>query len=76
MAFDAKAFLLEAGLSEAEAAELAPKFDGERSKKLEGMVLRQSDYSRSMNDLKKAQGDLSAANDRLTQEIADRKSVV
>lgn len=71
MAFDTKAFLLEAGFTEAELAELAPKITEERAKKLEGMVLRQSDYSRSMNDLKKAQGDLSAANDRLTQEIAE-----
>src|SRR5262245_35290473 len=71
MAFDTKAFLTEAGFTEAEIAELGPKFTDTHSKKLEGMVLRQPDYSRQMNELGKAKTDLNAANERLTAEIAE-----
>ena len=76
MALDTKKWLVEEmGFSEAEAAELAPKFTEERAKKLEGGFLRQADYSREMNKLKaevkKQQDDLSAANERLNQELAD-----
>jgi len=71
MAFDVKGTLTDLGFSEAEVAELEPKFAGERAKKLEGMVLRQADYSRQMNELGKAKKDLADANERLNAEIAD-----
>lgn len=72
MAFDTKKWLIdELGFTEAEAAELLPKFEGERAKKIEGGVLRQSDYSRHMNELKKAQQDLEASSARLSEEMAD-----
>ena len=76
MAFETKKWLVEElGFTEAEAAELEPKFSGERAKKLEGGVLRQADYSRQMNSLKaevkKQQDELAAANERLNAEMAD-----
>lgn len=80
MAFDTKKWLVEdLGFSEAEAAELVPRFDGERAKKLEGGFLRQADYSREMNKLKaevnKQQAELQAANERLNAELADWAAV-
>jgi len=76
MAFDVKKWLIEdLGFSEAEATELVAKFDGERATKLEKGYLRQSDYSRHMNDLQKAQTDLKAANDRLNAEMAEWASL-
>lgn len=48
--FDAKDFLTtELGFTPEEAAELAPKFVGERETKLKGAVMRQRDYSRQMD---------------------------
>ncbi len=72
MAFDTKKWLIEdLGFSEEKATALLPEFDGERATKLEKGYLRQSDYSRSMNDLQKSQTDLAAANDRLNNEMAE-----
>lgn len=76
MAFETKKWLVEElGFTEAEAAELEPKFSGERAKKVEGGYLRQSDYSRQMNSLKaevkKQQDELTSANERLNAEMAD-----
>ena len=76
MALDAKKWLVEElGFSEAEAAELAPKFNEERAKKLEGGYLRQSDYSKKMNEVGKAQKDYEAANERLNGEMAEWASL-
>lgn len=52
------------------AAKLAPVAD-----KIEKGFLRQADYSREMNGLRKAQTDLAAANDRLTNEMAEWATV-
>ena len=72
MAFDTKKWLMEAGFSEAEIAELAPKFES-RAEYLEKSQLRLSDYSRNQDALRKEQTELQAANDRITAEMAQRK---
>jgi len=59
------------GFSEAEIAVMTPLITPERAAKIEAAQLRQSDYSKHMNDLKKAQTDLASANERLTAEMAD-----
>lgn len=80
MAFDTKKWLVEElGFSEADATDLLPKFDGDRAAKVEKGYLRQSDYSKKMNDLqaevKQQQTDLQAANERLNQEMAEWASL-
>ena len=63
------------GFSADEQKALDPLFTDERVKKLEAGHLRQADYSKQMNDLKKAQTDLQAANDRLSTEMAEWATV-
>lgn len=76
MAIDPVKWLKEdMGFSDDEVKELAPKFAGEKLTKLEGGYLRQSDYSKQMDALKKAQTDLAAANDRLNTEMAEWATV-
>jgi hypothetical protein len=70
MAFDTQKWLVEEmGFPADEAKDLAPKF-ADRSEKIEKGYLRQSDYSKSMNDLKKTQTDLAAAEGKLNGEMA------
>lgn len=72
MALDINKWLVEdLGFSADEAKELAPKFTEQRVRAIETGYLRQSDYSRQMNDLKKAQDDLAAANERVNAEMAE-----
>lgn len=71
--FDAKDFLTtELGFTPEEAAELAPKFTGERETKLKGAVLRQRDYSRLM-DTEKAR--IAEIEQRLEAEAAEWASL-
>ncbi len=71
MAFDTKKWLVdELGFTAEDADAMLPKF-ADRSDKIEKGYLRQSDYSKSMNDLKKTQDELATANDRLTAEMAE-----
>jgi hypothetical protein len=75
MAFDVTKWLKEdMAFSDAEIAELAPKLTP-KADALEKGYLRQSDYSKNMDALKKSQTDLSAANDRLTAEMAEWATV-
>lgn len=72
MAFDTKKFLMDdMGFSEAEAAEMLPKFTEERAAKLEKGYLRQSDFSRQSDALKKEREKLAAAEERMALEIAE-----
>ena len=71
MAFDLPKWMKEdMGFSDDEIKELSPKFEG-RADKLEKGYLRQSDYSKKMNEVQKAQTDLAAANERLNAEAAE-----
>ncbi len=71
MAFDTKKWLVEEmGFTAEQAETLAPQF-ADRSEKLEKGYLRQSDYSKQMNDLGKTKADLASANDKLTKEMAE-----
>lgn len=71
MAFDVQKWLVEEmGFTAEEATTLAPQFSS-RADKLEKGVLRQSDYSRQMNDLKKLQDQLAESNDKLNEELAE-----
>jgi len=75
MAFDTKAWLIdEMGFSAEDAEAMLPKFT-DRAEKLEKGYLRQSDYSRNMNDFKtksaKAQADLEEANRKLNADMAE-----
>ena len=72
MAFDLDAFLKELGVSGEEEATLkAAMGKPERLQALEKGYLRQSDYSKHMNDLKKTQDDLAAKQQRLDAEAAE-----
>lgn len=71
MAFDVQKWLTdEMGFTAEEATTLAPQFSS-RSDKLEKGILRQSDYSRQMNDLKKLEGQLAANNEKLNADLAE-----
>lgn len=70
-----KWMLEDMGFSADEQKALDPLFTDERVKKLEAGHLRQSDYSKQMDALKKAQTDLQAANDRLSTEMAEWATV-
>lgn len=71
MAFDVAKWLREDfGFSEEDAASLEGKF-GPKADVLEKGYLRQSDYSRQMNVLTKAQTDLKAQSDQLNKDIAE-----
>jgi hypothetical protein len=71
--FDAKDFLTtELGFTPEEAAELAPKFSGERETKLKGAVLRQRDYSQKM-DAEAAR--IKTIEERLEAEAAEWASL-
>lgn len=75
MAFDVSKWLKEdMGFSDDEIKDLAPKFTP-KADVLDKGYLRQSDYSKNMDGLKKAQTDLAAANDRLTAEMAEWATV-
>lgn len=58
------------GFTEAEAKELAPKFESRREK-IEGGYLRQADYSRVMGDVKKLQDQIAAKDAQLNAEMAE-----
>jgi len=58
------------GFTEAEAKELAPKFDP-KAAAIEKGFLRQSDYSKHMDALTKAQNDLKTQTARLETEMAE-----
>lgn len=69
--FELKAFFKELGLSDEEQAAVTVVLDKpERLTLLEKNQLRQADYSKQMNDLSKAQGQLKTANDNLNAEMA------
>lgn len=70
-----KWMLEDMGFSAEEQKALDPLFTDDRVKKLEAGHLRQADYSKQMNDLKKAQTDLATANDRLSTEMAEWAAV-
>ncbi len=71
MALDTLKWLTdELGFTADEAKELGPKF-ADRAEKIEKGYLRQSDYSKSMNDLKKTQDTLTAAEAKLNGEMAE-----
>ncbi len=71
MAFDVQKWLTdEMGFTAEEATTLAPQFSS-RSDKLEKGILRQSDYSRQMNDLKKLQGQLAENEEKLNADLAE-----
>lgn len=75
MAFDVEKWLKEdLGLTEDELKAVQPHLTG-KADKLEKGQLRQADYSRQMNDLKKTQGDLKVANDKLTADMAEWASL-
>lgn len=76
MAFDLDGFLKELGADEAESKILKDALGKpERLTLLEKNQLRQSDYSKSMNALKKSQDDLTAAQKRLDAEAAEWASL-
>lgn len=58
------------GFSEAEAKELAPKFETRREK-IEGGYLRQADYSRVMGEVQKLQTQLATKDAQLNAEMAE-----
>lgn len=58
------------GFTEAEAKELAPKFEPRREK-IEGGYLRQADYSRIMGDVKKLQDQIASKDAQLNAEMAE-----
>lgn len=71
MGFDVEKWLTdEMDFSVDEAKALAPQFSS-RSDKLEKGILRQSDYSRQMNDLKKLEGQLAENSERLNADLAE-----
>ena len=71
MAFDVEKWLTdEMGFTAEEAKSLAPSFTS-RSDKLEKGYLRQSDYSRQMNDLKKLEQQLADNNEKLNADMAE-----
>lgn len=75
MAFDVPKWLKEdMGFSDDEIKDLAPKLTA-KADVLEKGYLRQSDYSKNMDGLKKAQTDLGAASERLTAEMAEWATV-
>lgn len=75
MAFDVLKWLKEdMAFSEDEIKDLAPKLTP-KADVLEKGYLRQSDYSKHMDGLTKAQTDLAAANERLTAEMAEWATV-
>lgn len=72
MAFDLKAFGTDLGLTAEELGQIETVLNKpERLAVLEKNQLRQTDYSKNMDALKKAQTDLAVANDRLTNEMAE-----
>ena len=78
MAFDTHGWLKDLGFTETEILDLEPKFHP-RAQDLEKHQLRQSDYSRFVNEYKakndQLAADYKAKNDQLTQEMADWASV-
>lgn len=73
---DVKAFLKDLNFTDAEITELAPKFDTpERVEALKKGQLRLSDYSKSMDGLKKDQDALKTASARLDAEMAEWATV-
>lgn len=68
---EVKASLSEIGFTDAEIAELAPKFSGDKAEKFGKGFLRQSDYSKKSDALAKAQKDLADASERLNGEMAE-----
>jgi len=71
MAIDTLKWLKEdLGFTEDEAKALLPQFET-RAEKLEKGFLRQSDYSKHMNDLKKTQDTLAAAEAKLNADMAE-----
>lgn len=71
MAFDTKKWLIDdLGFSAEDAEAMLPKF-ADRADKLEKGYLRQSDYSKSMNDVSKTQKALDDANAKLNGEMAE-----
>jgi len=78
MAFDTRAWLKDLGFNDLEIVDLEPKFHP-RASDLEKHQLRQSDYSRFVNEYKAKNDQLAqeykAKNDQLTQEMADWASV-
>lgn len=75
MALDVKKWLIEEmGFSEAEAAEIAPKYTAERAAKLESGYVAANDraaVAAARQDIDSAKAELKAANDRLNAEIAE-----
>ncbi len=75
MAFDVQKWLTdEMGFSAEEATTLAPQFSS-RTDKLEKGILRQSDYSRKMDDLRKLEGQLAENNEKLNADLAEFASM-
>lgn len=78
MAFDTRAWLKDLGFTETEILDLEPKFSA-RADNLEKHQLRQSDYSRFVNEYKQKQdqlaADYKAKDDKLTQEMTDWANV-
>jgi hypothetical protein len=70
MAFDTKQWLTELGFNETEIGELAPKFES-RTAQLEKGQLRQAEFSRNQDALKKEQEKLVGQQQRLEQDIAE-----
>jgi chromosome segregation ATPase len=71
MGFNVQKWLTdEMGFTAEEAAALTPQFM-DRSDRLEKGILRQSDYSRQMNDLKKLETQLAENNEKLNADLAE-----
>ena len=70
MAIDISAWLKDLGFTEDESKALLPQFQT-RADKLEHNQRMQSDYSKSMNDLKKAQDTLATQEARLNADMAE-----
>lgn len=71
MPFDLPKWMKEdMGFSEDEIKAATPLFTTDRVAKIEQSMLRQSDYSRQMNDLKTAQTSLKEADDSLNAQLA------
>jgi hypothetical protein len=76
MAFDIKKWLQEdMGFSEADAAEMAPKFTADRVAKIEAGIGDVATRAAAMAAITKTQTDLAAANERLNAEMAEWASL-
>lgn len=71
MSFDVEAYLREELGLEGDSLSNVLGVLKPHAAKLESSVARQSDYSRKMDDLRKAQTDLAAQNETLNKEMAD-----